>query len=57
MLEVLTPKVHEERHNKKCVIWAADSFLFNPKPDVHSFKANPRGTDIKATLLSKRKQK
>ena len=55
MLEVLIPKVYEERYKTQCVTWAADSFLFGKNPDVYSFKPNPHGVDLKATLITERK--
>jgi len=40
LLKMLAPKVWEERYNKKCVDWAADSFLFSANPNISSFKEN-----------------
>jgi len=57
MLEVLIPKVYEERYKTQCVTWAADSFLFGKNPDVDSFKPNPHGVDLKARLITERKEK
>ena len=57
MLEELVPIVYDERHNKKCVMWAADSFLLSKNPDVYSFKPNVDGMDVKGRLLAERKEK
>ena len=57
MLEELAPLVYDERLNKKCVMWAADSFLYSANPDVYSFKPNVDGMDVKGRLLAERKEK
>ena len=55
MLKMLAPKVYEERYNKKCVDWAADSFLFCNNPNISSFKGNPQLVDTRTKIIYQRK--
>ena len=54
MFEVLVPIVYAERHNKRFIMWAADSFILSENPDVYSYKQNVDGMDVKGTILSER---
>jgi len=54
LLKMLAPKVYEERYNKKCVDWAADSFLYSTNPNISSFKEN-MVADARTQLIQQRK--
>jgi len=56
MLQVLAPKVYEERHNQKSIRWATNSFLNTKNPDIESFKYTNK-FDVRSQIIQERKLK